>query len=129
MTNSMKCIRCEQVSVMVGPSGVCRFCTDAEAVPSPSVTHAAALDQFRRALDVPPMSPSDPVNHPAHYRTAAGIESIDVIEAFGLGFRAGNAVKYILRAGKKDPKKHIEDLEKAAWYVAREIAALKRGGA
>lgn len=62
---------------------------------------------------------ADPVNRPAHY-ISAGIESIDVIEAFGLSFQAGNAIKYILRAGRKDPAKHLEDLEKAVWYIKRE---------
>ena len=69
---------------------------------------------------------SDPVNHPGHYQTAAGIEAIDVIEAFGLGFNLGNAVKYILRAGKKGSRRcrqrdRLTDLQKAAWYLAGEI--------
>lgn len=68
---------------------------------------------------------SDPVNHPAHYKSG-GLESIDVIEAFKLGFHTGNAVKYILRAGKKDPTKEVEDLEKARWYITREIERLKK---
>jgi hypothetical protein len=63
---------------------------------------------------------SDPVNHPAHY-TDGKIEVIDFIEDKGLGFCLGNAVKYISRAGKKDPAKTIEDLKKAAWYLNREI--------
>ena len=67
----------------------------------------------------------DPVNHPPHYKSG-GLESIDVIEAFGLGFCLGNTVKYILRAGKKNPEKHIEDLEKAEWYLKREIERLKK---
>jgi hypothetical protein len=61
------------------------------------------------------------VNHPAHYRKETGFEAIDVIEAWGLGFNLGNAVKYISRAGIKDPKKTIEDLKKVVWYVNREI--------
>lgn len=61
----------------------------------------------------------DMVNHPPHYQSKSGIESIDVIEAFGLGFCLGNAVKYILRAGKKGNKK--QDLEKAVWYLNREL--------
>jgi len=60
------------------------------------------------------------VNHPEYYKTG-GLEAIDVIEAWGLGFCLGNAVKYISRAGKKNPDKEIEDLEKAAWYLNREI--------
>lgn len=60
------------------------------------------------------------VNHPQHY-TAGGIEAIDVIEAYDLDFHTGNAVKYILRAGRKDPDKQIEDLQKAIWYLRRAI--------
>lgn len=63
---------------------------------------------------------SEAVDHPAHYQSAAGIEAIDVIEGFGLGFNDGNAVKYLLRAGKKGDR--LTDLRKAAWYLAREIA-------
>jgi hypothetical protein len=62
--------------------------------------------------------PGDPIN-PDHYR-ANGMEAIDVIEAFGLGFHCGNAVKYILRAGRKGEA--VEDLRKARWYIDREIA-------
>lgn len=54
---------------------------------------------------------SDPVSHPAHY-TDGKIEVIDFIEDKGLNFHRGNAVKYIARAGKKDPTKEIEDLKK-----------------
>ncbi len=57
------------------------------------------------------------VNHPDHYK-AGNLEVIDIIEEYGLDFHLGNAVKYILRAGRKteDP---IEDLEKAVWYIQR----------
>lgn len=67
---------------------------------------------------------SDMVNHPAHY-SGGGVEPITAIEAWGLGFCLGNAVKYIARAGKKDPNKTIEDLEKAVWYIQREISRRK----
>ena len=60
----------------------------------------------------------DTVNHPSHY-TDGKYEVIDFIECWGLGYHLGNAVKYISRAGKKDPSKTIEDLEKAAWYLDR----------
>ena len=69
----------------------------------------------------------DPVNHPSHY-TDGKIEVIDFIEDKGLGFHLGNAVKYICRAGKKNPFKTVEDLEKARWYLNREIERLKGGG-
>lgn len=67
------------------------------------------------------------VNHPAHYGGADNpYEAIKVIEAWGLdkSFCLGNAVKYIARAGKKADCDLIEDLEKAAWYIAREIERL-----
>lgn len=68
---------------------------------------------------------NDNVNHPSHY-TDGKIEVIDFIEEKGLNFHRGNAVKYIARAGKKDKFKEVEDLEKAAWYINREIERLKR---
>lgn len=63
---------------------------------------------------------NDPVSHPSHY-TDGKIEVIEYIEDKKLGFHLGNAVKYISRAGKKDPNKYIEDLRKAIWYINREI--------
>jgi hypothetical protein len=63
---------------------------------------------------------SDPVNNPDHY-TDGGIETIDYIEAKGLGYHLGNAVKYISRAGKKGTNQGLEDLRKAQWYLARAI--------
>jgi hypothetical protein len=62
----------------------------------------------------------DNVNHPSHYQGKNGIESINVIEGFDLGFHLGNALKYILRAGKKGDR--VEDIRKAIWYLNREIA-------
>ena len=59
---------------------------------------------------------SDIINHPAHY-TSGKIEVIDFIDDQRLGFSLGNAVKYICRAGKKDPFKIVEDLRKAIWYI------------
>lgn len=67
----------------------------------------------------------DNVNHPAHY-TSGQIEVIDFIEDQHLGFHLGNAVKYISRAGRKDPARTIEDLRKAAWYLNRQIQRLER---
>lgn len=65
----------------------------------------------------------DAVNQPAHYKDG-GIETIDFIEAKRLGYNLGNVVKYVSRAGKKDAAKELEDLKKAAWYLAREIKNL-----
>lgn len=68
---------------------------------------------------------NDPVNHPSHY-TDTKIEVMDYIEDKGFNFALGNAVKYISRAGKKDKNKTIQDLEKAEWYLNREIERLKK---
>lgn len=70
----------------------------------------------------------DPVNHPAHY-TDGQIEVIDFIDDKQLPYCLGNAVKYISRAGKKDPAKTIEDLQKAVWYLNHEIEKRKREAA
>lgn len=73
--------------------------------------------------DVPESKPYDPVNHPGHYTQYQGLEIIDLTEQ--MNFNKGNAVKYIARAGWKDPAKEVEDLEKAIWYTQREIDRIK----
>jgi hypothetical protein len=69
----------------------------------------------------------DPVNRPAHY-TAGGIDFIDFAEAKGLTENAYlfNVVKYVVRAGKKVDVDPVQDLEKAEFYLKREIARRKR---
>ena len=74
-------------------------------------------DIYRRKLN-------DPVNHPSHY-TKGKIEVADFIADQKLNFDRGNAVKYVCRAGSKDPDKEIQDLEKAIWYINHEIKMLK----
>lgn len=68
---------------------------------------------------------NDPINHPAHYCDGR-IEVIDFIEDKKLGYHLGNVVKYVCRAGKKHPETEIEDLEKALWYLQRQIRNLRR---
>jgi hypothetical protein len=63
-------------------------------------------------------SPADVVNHPAHYKVG-GIETIDFIEAKNLNYNIGNVVKYLTRADHKGNRR--QDLEKAMWYLKREI--------
>lgn len=64
------------------------------------------------------------VNHPNHYQTSAGIETIDVMEAFTeklSGVEAVNTsqvLKYICRWKEKNG---LEDLKKAQWYLQRLI--------
>ena len=67
----------------------------------------------------------DTVNHPSHYAEgwSNGAEVIDITE--NLNFNRGNAVKYVARAGRKDAMKVIEDLEKARWYIDREIKRIR----
>ena len=67
---------------------------------------------------------TDNVTHPPHYADgwSNGAEVIDITE--NLNFNRGNAVKYIARAGKKNPDTEIEDLKKARWYVERELVRL-----
>lgn len=66
----------------------------------------------------------DMISHPPHYQTESGLEAIEVIEAFFPdSFHLGNAFKYLARAGKKGNV--VEDLEKARWYLNREIARRK----
>ena len=66
----------------------------------------------------------DPVNHPRYY-CDGGIETLDYILAKRLNFLLGQVVKYVTRAGKKDPDKHLEDLRKAQFYLNREIRRLE----
>lgn len=64
---------------------------------------------------------TDLINHPPHYKRG-GYECLDVIEALGLSYHLGNALKYLWRAGVKDPAKEMEDLRKARFFLDREIA-------
>jgi hypothetical protein len=68
------------------------------------------------------------VNHPDHYGGEKNIyEVVKVCEAWGLDKDAYlfNVVKYIARAGKKNPEKELEDLKKSLWYLERKINNLK----
>jgi len=105
--------------------------TKAEKKPSRVIEEVTemkkVLDELDKIKDRPKYrlasAQTDNVNHPPHYKTG-GIETIDFIEAKDLNYRLGNVVKYVSRAGRKnsDP---VEDLQKAAWYLQREIEARK----
>lgn len=73
------------------------------------------------------------INHPLHYGGENNpYEAIKVIEAWDLDFNLGNCLKYISRLGKKGDsnlskdEKTLEDLQKAAWYLQREIDKFKK---
>ena len=68
---------------------------------------------------------NDAVNHPSHY-TDGKIEVITYIDDKNFNYCRGNAIKYISRAGKKNPEKEIEDLKKAEWYIHHEIERLQK---
>lgn len=66
----------------------------------------------------------DQVNHPAHYTSdPSGVECIQITRH--RNFNVGNAFKYLWRAGLKDDQKHIEDLQKAIFYIQDEINRLE----
>ncbi len=69
---------------------------------------------------------SDPISHPPHY-TFSQVEVIDAIEAWELGYHLGNVVKYVARAPHKG--RRLEDLQKAQWYLQREIQRQRKESA
>lgn len=86
------------------------------------VTNQSGIHMGKVIADKSPNSiimQCDDINHPSHY-TQGDIEVIDYIEDKKLGYRLGNVVKYVSRAGHKDDA--IKDLKKARWYLNREIA-------
>jgi hypothetical protein len=67
------------------------------------------------------------VNNPIYYGGKDDpYEAIKVIEAWNIDFKLGNTVKYIARAGKKDPDTLLQDLKKAKWYLDRKIDELAK---
>jgi hypothetical protein len=64
-------------------------------------------------------SEPEQVDHPSHYQMPGGLEVIDLVEH--MPFNLGNAVKYICRAGKKPGMMFDKDIEKAIWYLRREL--------
>lgn len=113
------CEHIDHVSILL-VGDYCGACS-AEEMDAINTALAMSLGLVKRP-EAEPRS-HDAVNHPSHYNTGS-IEVIDFIEDAGLGFSLGNAVKYIARAGKKDPSKTAEDLEKAKWYIDRELKSL-----
>lgn len=87
------------------------------------IAHALSEGKTKQRMKTKP----DLVNNPPHY-TVGGIETIDYIKAKltpeeFIGYLKGNVIKYTSRAGKKDDV--IQDLEKAQWYMNRQIKELK----
>lgn len=78
--------------------------------------------------DTPTISEDDfdPVNHPQHYCAGRRYEPWDVIIDWKLDYLTGTALKYISRAGRKDPSKEIEDLRKSIAYMNKRIELLEK---
>lgn len=93
-----------------------------EAAAAAAATTAALNNLTTHRLPQLSAPEYEAVNHPAHYGGQDDpYEPIKVIEHFDLGFNTGNALKYLLRAGRKPGVSYAEDLQKAVWYLQREI--------
>jgi hypothetical protein len=114
--------RCKlTVPYPVTPDGTMHLDRVATAAGQPWPAGAAVPAQVNAGV-------KEAVNHPDHYGGPDNpYEVIKVLKAWGLEADAllWNTVKYIARAGKKDPAKHVEDLEKARFYLDRRIDALR----
>jgi hypothetical protein len=77
---------------------------------------------IRKKVGIPAKVQYDAVNNPKHYKHPSGIECIQVTEH--MNFNLGNAIKYIWRSGEKGNA--VEDLQKAVWYLQRELKRLTR---
>lgn len=103
--------------------GTCADCAGYENVAPEWDDEVTVYSDLIRHLSTPNEPEGDAVNHPSHYTAYKGVEVIQLTEQ--MNFNRGNAVKYIARAGLKNPATEIEDLEKARWYIDREIKRLK----
>lgn len=100
-------------------------------------TARSAFDSIKKAYseldkcynETGTVKPADNVNHPKHYQSKSGLETIDVIEAFtedlagGEATNTGNVLKYMCRWKSKNG---LEDLKKARWYLDRLIGIVEK---
>lgn len=94
------------------------------ATPDPTDADVSALpNRMVTTLTCDSTPQADAVNHPPHYNShPSGVECITITEH--MNFNVGNAIKYLWRADMKDCP--IQNLEKAHWYIAREIERRKK---
>jgi hypothetical protein len=123
-------------SLMSGTFNFDYYFTEWYLTPATSEQHAEVqktIEEQKKVYGEPGFFPSikdekninpikEMVNHPDHYK-GNKFEVIDIIDDYKLSFSMGNAVKYLLRAGKKDNT--IQDLKKAVWYIEHEIKTLE----
>lgn len=99
----------------------CYDCVDPKTDESANFCWRAGHKLVIRGTDTPV---NDPVNHPKHYTSdPSGVECITITRH--RNFNIGNAMKYLWRAGLKDSDAHVQDLEKAIFYINDEIARLR----
>ena len=100
-----------------------KFSKTLEPLTDELVNDFEKLDKPRMEVDELAVR-NDLISHPEHYRPGV-YEAINVIRAWELNFAMGNALKYICRAGRKDPETEIEDLRKAIFYLQSQIVSLE----
>lgn len=112
---------CVLFNTFIGKDVMCCLCigTASEGELDKAIDYIEG--RISRVSEIEPAN--DPVNRPSHY-TDGKIEVIEFIEDKNLGFCLGNAVKYIARAGKKDPTAEAIDIRKAIWYLKRYLKEL-----
>ena len=101
-----------------GRKAVCKIVSASMGIPKGEIASVTAEDAgtIDKAVD-----------HPSYYGGADNTyEAIKVIDAWGLGFCLGNAVKYICRAGNKLGNSKLQDLKKAVWYCQHEIEKIEK---
>lgn len=81
----------------------------------------APVSVFMTDKATPAGAPGKP---PSHYAAPEGMTPFDIIDAYGLDFFEGNALKYLLRWRKKNG---VDDLRKAIHYIEESIARAERG--
>lgn len=101
-----------------GRKAVCKIVSASKGIPTSEIRSVTTAETKNEAVD-----------HPSYYGGADNTyEAIKVIDAWGLGFSLGNAVKYICRAGNKLGNSKLQDLRKALWYCQHEIEKTEKDG-
>ena len=119
---------CNTCARVIG-SEKCDICTINEDDPYRIPSYWVEKKVHRDSSSDAEHSKKDVVNHPEHYQTESGLETIDVIEAFTNGLDGieavctGNVIKYVCRWKKKNG---LEDLKKAKWYLGRLIHHIEK---
>lgn len=115
-------LRLRQAALLQGQQSLCACCVlNADLCPMDGVTRPFEFLNPLNSMNQDQPLDNDPVNHPSHYTShPSGVECIQVTEH--MSFNVGNAIKYLWRAGMKGAQ--LQDLEKARWYVDREIQRL-----